>query len=195
MRCLPPLVVLLACLVAAPPPLAAQEVVFENPRQPGRMKKQLRGYAETIKVWGLVQRVVSQVQSQNEAPPSRQEIDTIDSAWRRGEPPADLVQQLVTNDCAQALQALLSTQPGFSKAFAMDRQGTVVCMTLDAGGYSMADESLFTGAFDGGQGALFVTRPHRDPMLEIDVLEISVPVVDQGEPIGVLSVVRILAPP
>ncbi|MBZ0111126.1 MAG: PDC sensor domain-containing protein [Thermoanaerobaculia bacterium] len=172
--------------------LDAQEVLFEDSRQSGRKKKHLEAYAQRVQIWGMVQRIVGDVRAQNETPVPDEEVQATDRSWRTGEPPAELVQHLTTNECAQALQSVLSSSPGYASAYVTDRTGTLVCMSSRADGYSMAREAPFLRSYAGGSGAIFIAKPHQDPFLGIDVLEISVPVRDRTEVIGVLTAVRLV---
>ena len=185
------IVLLLVCVGTGP--LASQEVVFENPRQSGRTKKLLRGYVEKVQVWGSLQTIVDGVKSQNENPPEPSEVRRQDRSWRSGSPPPGLMTSLATNICGKDLQALLSARSGYAAAFVMDSSGTVVCLASEIDGYSMANEPFFLGSFNDGNGVSFVGRKHRHRVLDFQVIEISVPVIDGTETIGVLTAVRLLA--
>jgi hypothetical protein len=188
--------VALLCLAGAvgltSAPLVAQEILFEDAKQSGRKKKQQQAFAQRVQIWGMVQRVVADVREQNENPVPTEEVRNIDRAWRTGEASAELVQQLATNECAQALQSVLSSSPGYASAYVTDKTGTLVCMTSKPEGYSMARETHFLRSYASGGGATFISKIYEDPLLGVDVLEISVPVRDRTEVIGVLTSVRLL---
>jgi hypothetical protein len=186
------LLCLASAVVCTGAPIRAQEVLFEDARQSGRKKKHLEAYAQKVQIWGMVQRIVGDVREQNENPKPAEEIRATDRSWRAGEPPADLVQHLSTNDCAQALQSVLSSSRGYASAYVTDQGGTLVCMTSRTDGYSMAREASFLRSYADGAGATFISKPHPDSLLGIDVFEISVPVRDRTEVIGVLTAVRLV---
>ena len=105
--------VLVALLAPWGPPAAAQAsgkppVVFENESLSSRKREQLTRFAETVARWAMVQRVVGAVTAQNAQAQPAERISQLDAAWREGGDPEGLVGQLSTNDCAQALQAVLT---------------------------------------------------------------------------------------
>lgn len=179
------------CLLVAVPLLGA-EVVFEEDRMPGRVKKLLGSYAERVQIWAFVQRVVDAVRDQNAAPVPADEVRQIDAEWRAGNPPGRLDGELATNDCAAALRSMMAANPGYADVLVVDREGVLVCTIGIAPGYSLADDPVFVGAFNGGEGSLFVGARREEPDLEVEAVRIGVPVRDQGTTVGVLIATRFL---
>lgn len=172
---------------AGKPPL-----VFESSSLPSRQREQLTRYAETVSRWAMVQRVVVAVTAQNAQPQSPERIAELDAAWQRGEDPEGLVGKVVGNECAAALQAVLTANPGYVEAMVTDQQGALVCATLRTSDYYQADEGVWRGAWAEGAGALFVSNSQQDESALSQVIYIAVPVRSAGRVIGVLTVARLV---
>ena len=185
-------------LAAAPPAALAQApaagkppMVFEDAGLSERAKAQLESTARMVARWAMVQRVVNAVVAQNADPPSSERIAEVDSAWQAGGGAGGLAQTLTSNDCAQALQAVIAANPGFAGAFVSDQQGALVCATQPPSDYFQGDEEDWRRAFADGAGAIYVAVPIDDPASDVKVQLISVPVRSAGRTVGVLTVSRL----
>ena len=174
---------------------AGPSVEFADPKVASGDREVLTRAAQQVARWAMVQRVVQAVKAQEASPPAMERVRAIDEAWQRGEDPEGLATSLAKNDCAQALQTLMSANPGYGGAFVTDSQGALVCMTERTSDYWQGDEEPFTGAYAGGAGALFVSKTERDAASGLDMVYIAVPVRSAGQVIGVLAVQRLAAPP
>lgn len=170
----------------------APAVVFEDPSQPARQKELLTRYATTVARWAMVQRVVSAVTAQNEQSRSSERLAELEASWRRGEDPGGQFTALVTNDCAQALQAALTSNPGYADAYVTDQQGALVCASTRASDYYTGDLDSWRQAYAGGAGAIFIGAPREDEGLGSQILQIAVPVRAAGKTVGVMVVSRLL---
>jgi hypothetical protein len=188
------LIGLLASSALAQAPAATPRTVhFESASLPAKQKELLTKYAEAVGRWALVQRIVQAVEAQNEVDLSPERIADIDRRWQAGEDPDDLPSQLASNSCAQVLQALLASNPGYAEAFVTDRRGALVCMTSRTTDYFQGDEEKWQRAWADGAGSSFVGAMAHDDSVDLDVVPISVPVMSRGEAIGVLVAGRIMA--
>jgi hypothetical protein len=174
---------------------AGPSVQFADPKLTAGDREVLTRAAKQVASWAMVQRIVQAVKAQEASPPAMERVRAIDEAWQRGEDPEGLATALAKNDCAQALQTLMSANPGYGDAFVTDHQGALVCMTERANDYWQGDEEPFTGAYAGGAGALFVSKTERDAASGIDMVFIAAPIKSAGQVIGVLAVERLAAPP
>src|SRR4029079_4187276 len=111
----------------------------------------------------------------------------IDAAWQKGGDPEGIATALMQNECAQALQAVLASNPGWGEAFATDARGAIVCMSQRTSDYWQGDEAKFTRAWAGGAGALFVSAAEKDESTGLQLFHISVPVMVAGKVGGVLT--------
>jgi hypothetical protein len=180
---------------ASPAAAAGAGVQIEDPAIPAGDRDVLARAAQQVGRWAMIQRVVQAVKAQEAAPPAMERVRAIDEAWQRGEDPDGLATSLAKNDCAQALQTLMSANPGYGEAYVTDHQGAIVCMTDRTSDYWQGDEEAWTRAYGGGAGAVVVGKTERDATTGLEVVPISVPVKSAGQVIGVLTVQRIAAPP
>ena len=184
-------------LAALPAPIALAQaavsgVVFEDGDLPARTKSQLARYGEGVRTWAMVQRVVEAVAEQNADPPSEERVREDQERWLAGEPRGRLVNQLEANDCSEALDALMTANPGYSLAFVTDRRGVVVCMSDPPPGYVFDGLALWRSVVLEGASA-FVGAPEHDTTSGLERIWISVPVQQGGEVIGALTVGKLLA--
>jgi hypothetical protein len=97
------------------------------------------------------------------------------------------MKELMQNQCAQRLKQLSPELPAAVEAFVMDAQGANVCMTLRTSDYWQGDEPKWADAFNDGKGADYVGKRQYDESSKSTLVHISVPVMDNGKAIGVLT--------
>ncbi|HVS01206.1 MAG TPA: hypothetical protein VMT16_00405 [Thermoanaerobaculia bacterium] len=167
------------------------EVVFGDPGLPAKQKALLVRYARTVRTWAMVQRVVQAVREQNARQLAPERIEELERSWAAGQPPQDLLVELASNPCAQALQTLIAANPGYSEAQVAGDRGVVVCMSGRADGYWQGDDPEWVGAFADGHGAIYIGALRKEPVSGARFVPIAVPVLDGGRAIGVLTVFRL----
>jgi hypothetical protein len=167
-------------------------VDFENPSLPPREKELLTRYAQQVSRWAMIQRVVQAVAAQDQTPRSDEKIREIDAAWQKGGDPEGLATALQQNDCAQALQALINSNPGWAEAMVTDRKGALVCASQRTSDYWQGDEPKFSRAWAEGAGALFVSSAAKDSSTGLEMVHIAVPVRVAGKPAGVLIIGKLM---
>lgn len=151
------------------------------------IQKSLKTQAATIESWGSDKELVNAVRNQNNRKTPMAEIEKIDKAWVAGGE-ANLVKQLTTGPCADRLRALIAPHSSFGETMLIDNQGALVCASQKTSDYYQGDESKWQRSFNGGKGAVFIDRPRFDASAVENLAQISVPVVDSGHVIGVLTV-------
>lgn len=151
------------------------------------IQKSLQTQAAAIESWGSDKELVAAVRAQNARRTPMSEIERIDKGWIAGGEAA-LVKQLTTGPCADRLRALIATHPSFGETMLIDDQGALVCASQRTSDYYQGDESKWQRSFDGGRGAVFIDRPRFDASAAENLAQISVPVLDSGHVIGVLTV-------
>jgi hypothetical protein len=167
---------------------SAPPVEFEKTSLPAREKELLARYAQQVVRWAMIQRVAQAVAAANARPMSDERVRGIDAAWQKGGDPEGLATALMQNDCAQALQAVIASNPGWGEAFATDAHGAIVCMSQRTSDFWQGDEPKFTRAWADGAGAIFVGAAEKDESSGVDLIHISVPVRVAGKVSGVLVV-------
>ena len=189
-----------AATAAAPAPTAAAAAAvpagpqFADEQLTPGDRELLGRAAQLVSRWAMVQRVVGAVRARQQAPLAAERVQAIDLAWQRGEDPEGLATALAKNDCAQALQSLVSANLGYAEAFVTDEQGALVCMTQRTSDFWQGDEEHWSRAWAGGGGAVFVSKSEPDASTGLDLVHIAVPVKSAGRTIGVLVAGKIAAP-
>lgn len=177
------------------PGARGSEVRFEAPAPAARERAILVSYAETVRIWAMVQRVAEAVIEQNSRQVPLERVQEIAGAWAEGREPEELTRELATNECARALQSVLAANTASITAFAVDGQGALVCMTSRVSSYWLWQDPRWYAAFDDGRGALFVSKEVEDEATEATVRFVSAPVVREGRAVGVLVVGRLARVP
>lgn len=177
--------------MATPGVGSAQEpsdLVFENEALPARAKSLLSKYARQIRTWGMIQRIGDAAAEASEEVIPADRLAEIDREWTEGG--ADrLVEQLQSNECAGALESLLTANAGYADAFVVDRQGTVVCMSRRAPRYSWSEIPGWEAITE---GKIFVTEGEPEGAGDLVMIRVVVPVLSRGEVVGALAAGRLV---
>ena len=182
-----------AAAAPTPPPAPAGPQFADEHLTPGDRELLVRA-AQLVGRWAMVQRVVLAVKARQQAPLAAERVQAIDQAWQRGQDPEGLATALAKNECAQALQTLVSANLGYAEAFVTDDQGAIVCMTQRTSDFWQGDEEHWTRAWAGGSGGVFVSKSEPDASTGLDLVHIAVPVKSAGRTVGVLVAGKIAAP-
>ena len=149
------------------------------------IQKRLAADATALRAWTTEKALIDAVHGQNARAMSQADIERNDKAWVDGKNET-LVNAVTTGPCADKLREL-AAKSGYGEAFIMDSRGALVCATQKTSDYWQGDESKWTRAFDGGKGATFIDRPRRDESANANLAQVSVPVMENGKAIGVLT--------
>lgn len=168
----------LVALLAAGSPAPAAEVLPEAQR--ARLVELAREVARTPAI-------VAAVRAQNARKVPLAEIQAVDKRWMATSGIDATMRDLMDNACAKALKRLQAEHQEIAEAFAMDDQGANVCMTNRTSDYWQGDEAKFKNAFGGGAAAAFVDKPAFDESAQAYLVQVSVPVVERGRPIGAVT--------
>lgn len=149
------------------------------------LQKMLTAESKTLTAWAEDRTIVDAVRQRNARRLSLDEVKRIDAEWTAGRAAAD-VREATTGACADRLRALAAQSPRYGETFVMDANGAVVCATQRTSDYWQGDEAKWTRAFTGG--AVFIDRPKLDDSAKSRLAQISLPIVENGKPAGVLTV-------
>lgn len=141
-----------------------------------------------IREWGTNPILVEAVREQNALGRSLEEIQRLDADWMATSTVTPFMQELLDNAPALELKRLEQTKPYFLEMFLMDDQGANVAMTNKTSDYWQGDEDKFTESFKQGQGAVHLGEVQFDSSAQAYLVQISVPVMDEGRAIGALTV-------
>ncbi|PUA26372.1 MAG: hypothetical protein B0W54_21625 [Cellvibrio sp. 79] len=132
--------------------------------------------------------LVAAVKAQNAKAVSLDAIKKRDAEWMAKTGVDEGMKALMENEPAKELAKIESSQPYYFELFLMDNQGANVAMTNKTSDYWQGDEDKFKSSFKGGSGAVFVAEPEFDDSAKAYLIQVSVPVVDAGKAIGVLTI-------
>ncbi len=132
--------------------------------------------------------IVNAVKKQNKLETSLEEIKQLDQEWVNNDKLA-FAQTLQNNNVGQLLRAkVLSNKSLYSEAFLCDKNGAIVGEYPQTSDYWQGDENKFINSFNGGKGKIIVNDFKYDASTKSYAVQISVPVMDGEEAIGVLVV-------
>jgi hypothetical protein len=169
-----------AAVVVAFLPLMALAGSFElTPSIQGELERQVKALA----VWAADPVIVNAVKEQNAKGP----IPGMDNAkWktvRRSDP---IVQGLINNPAGQFLKKKIEASGGtLDKAFLNGAQGEKVAFAEKTISYLHRGQEKFDVPMSTGK-PWHMTKPWFDESLQAYALQVAVPVLDGGKPIGVL---------
>ena len=120
----------------------------------------------------------------------RRKITAIEQAWLepRGEA---TVQRILSNPASRYLRGFVTINPAFRRITVTDRFGGTVAANVKPIDFEQGDEPWWRQSFkDGVTGQMVIEDVRFDPLTQINVLHIVVPVVDKTpeEVIGVIGV-------
>lgn len=138
--------------------------------------------------WGKIPALITAVKTQNAKGLSIDTIKDIDKAWRATLGIDDTMKALMNNSAAKELLKLESSKPYFTEVFLMDNQGANVAMTNKTSDYWQGDEAKFTESFVGGRGAIHIGKVEFDKSAQAYLVQVSVPVMDDGQAIGAITI-------
>ena len=150
-------------------------------------QKMLETEAAKVRTWGSDPALLSAVKAQNGKRVPLKTIQSLDEQWVAGK--ADtLVKQTTTGACADRLRQLAAANAAYGEIFLMDDQGALVCANAKTSDYWQGDEAKWQQAFAEGKGKVFIDRPKYDDSASKALAQISVPVIENGRAIGVITV-------
>lgn len=141
-----------------------------------------------VQAWSINPILVSAVQVQNVQRQSLDAIKALDNAWIKAPQDDAFIHSLMKNPAAQELQKLAKAQPYFTELILMDNQGANVAITHRTTDYWQGDEPKFLETFPKGPQAIHKSRAEYDSSVRAYVVQVSVPIVDQGQNIGAITV-------
>ena len=149
------------------------------------LQKSLSAESAKLEAWASDKAVVDAVRQRNAKKVSLDEVKRIDGEWSAGRAEAN-VREVTTGACADRLRALVSQSPRYGETFVMDANGAVVCATQRTSDYWQGDEAKWSRPFTDGKA--FIDRPKLDDSAKARLAQISLPILENGKPVGVLTV-------
>lgn len=164
--------------------LAGSSVVFAAEKAPQKIFELANS---KLAAFGTDPVIVKAVKSENAKGKSISQIKSMDKKWRATPGIANFMQKLMDSECGQYLISIQNSSPHFAEIFVMDNQGANVAMTDKTSDYWQGDEAKFKKSFNGGSGEVFVDDVEFDDSTQAYLVQVSVPVKDDGRVIGAIT--------
>lgn len=136
---------------------------------------------------GTAPQIIAAVRAQNQKNMSLADIQAMDEKWKATPGVAPYMQALMDSDCGKFLRQIQNSKDFYSEIFVMDNQGANVAMTDKTSDYWQGDEAKFKNSFSGGTGKVFVDDVEFDDSSQAYLVQVSVPVMEQGKAIGAIT--------
>jgi hypothetical protein len=145
-------------------------------------------FAETsLLEFGEKPEIVGAVREHNALGLTLDEIKARDTAWRDEAGINRFMMNLMSNDCALAINNFENENRFIVETFVMDNQGANVGQSGKTSDYWQGDESKFTESYMEGSGAIHYGDIEYDDSADEIVIQVSVPVMDGEEAIGAIT--------
>ncbi|MCS7221092.1 MAG: methyl-accepting chemotaxis protein [Anaerolineae bacterium] len=151
-----------------------------------RSEEIIARHVSTLETLALSPTLIQAVEKANQAFQKHEKteweakIGALDQAWKEGAPQAEtLASEIEQNVISDYLRAFQSNFPGQVEVFVTDAQGLVVAMTGRTSDYLQSDEEWWQGAYNHGQGAVYISDVEYDDSTQTWALDIAVPIRDQ----------------
>ena len=132
--------------------------------------------------------LIAAVRAQNERHAGLSEADIIalDDRWRAGD--AEVIDAALGNDLSRLLAEIVEKHGGaFSEIFVMDNRGLNVGQSARTSDYWQGDEAKWQQTYLVGPDAAHVSDVEEDESTQTFQVQVSLPVVDGGAPIGAIT--------
>jgi hypothetical protein len=152
-----------------------------------QLRRLLRSRIETISEIANNPVVVSAVRKQNRKAMTRAKIDELDATWQASKEDTPFKVSLQENTAGRYFQSLIDFNEAiYNEAFLTDRRGANVAAYPVTSDSWQGDEEKWLRSFNAGVGEVFIGKVEFDESTKTTAIQISVPVMDHGETIGVL---------
>ena len=162
---------------------SAQQDISES-----ELKDLLRVKVRTVQHMALNPLLVRAVRQQNALGLTQEEINKRDKEWRATKEPTPYKISLQTSPAGRFLKEQVTRNASFNEAFLTGNQGANVAAYPATSDYWQGDEDKWTNSFNGGDGQIFYGKLALDESTNTVAAQVSAPVLDRGETIGVLVV-------
>ncbi len=169
--------------------LGAAPAIGAEPRiDAAALDELLKVKVRTVQHMALNPVLVRAVRGQNTQRVSLEEIKRRDDEWRGTKSLTPFKLSLQSNDAGRFLRGTVTRLNSLNEAFLTDNQGANVAAFPATSDYWQGDEEKWTASFNAGKGRVFVGELELDESTQTYAVQISAPVLDRGETIGVLVV-------
>lgn len=175
--------VMAACLM---PAVAVASIDIDIERV--ELEKLLRSKIRTVQHMALNPLLIRATRRQNAQSLELSEIEKRDDDWRESKGLTGFKRSLQQNSAGKLLKRYVARNDAFNEAFLTDNQGANVAAFPATSDYWQGDEEKWSESFNDGDGKIFLGPLELDQSTNIVAVQVSAPVLYQGETIGVLVV-------
>jgi hypothetical protein len=132
--------------------------------------------------------IIDAVKKQNAKEIKIQQIQAVEMGWVLDEDDNPRMRALLHCACADRLREASSADSSYRELMVMDNQGALVCCSAKTSDYWQGDEAKWQNAFAEGRGDIFVDKMKFDESTGVILIQVSVPIRDGDQVVGVLTV-------
>jgi hypothetical protein len=167
--------------------LSATTFAQESPSQE-ELEVLLKTKVRSVQHMALNPTVIRAARGQNSEKLTLEEIQQRDNEWKQSEDLTHFKRALQENSAGRFLKRMVGLNKSFNEAFLTDDQGANVAAYPATSDYWQGDEEKWSESFNGGKGRIFLGPLEFDESTKTYAVQISAPLHDRGETIGVLVV-------
>ncbi len=131
--------------------------------------------------------IVAAVKAANAKGITLEEIKIKDKEWIATKGLTPFMKEMMNSQTGRHLSNIFYSTQYFMEIFVMDNQGANIAMTGRTSDYWQGDEAKFKKSFNGGKGGIFIDEVEFDLSCMAFLIQISVPVMDNGKAIGAIT--------
>lgn len=180
--------IIISLLAAVVLSVASVDVGAQQTLNHEEVLKKIQGKLRGIRRMAFHPVIVRAVQAQNNQKLTMEVIEQRDTEWRSSQEENSLQRSITNSEASEVLRTFVERNPDYSEAFATDNQGANVAMYPVTSDYWQGDEDKWINSFNGGDGKVWIGGIELDESTNLVAVQVSVPILDQGETIGVLVV-------
>jgi hypothetical protein len=167
---------------------AAFDVPAQTQIDPERLDELLRVKVRTVQHMALNPVLVRATRAQNLERLQLDEIKRRDAEWKSTKALTPFKIALQNSAAGRLLKDTVTRLDSVNEAFVTDNQGANVAAFPATTDYWQGDEAKWSESFRQGDGRVFIGDLELDQSTQTYAVQISAPVIDRGETIGVLVV-------
>ena len=172
------LITIFCCL-----PLTA---VAQNEMSKETLEKLLQTKIRTVQTFAYNPILIEAVKAQNAQNLSMETIKQRDEEWSNNDRITAFKMSLQRNKAGRYFKRNIDANAALAEAFLTDNQGANVAAYPATSDYWQGDEEKWIASYNNGEGALFIGPLEEDASTNTISAQISAPVKDKGQTIGVL---------
>jgi hypothetical protein len=132
--------------------------------------------------------IVKAVKNENAKGKTLSQVQDLDKKWKATPGVDDYMSAMMDSECGKHLRSIQDGSASYAEIFVMDNLGGNVCMTDKTSDYWQGDEAKFKESYKDGKGAVHISKVKFDDSTQAYVVQVSVPVVDDGDIIGAITI-------